>query len=105
MGGTFVDAQVLTAGLRASSASFEIRMCLQVVMEVAPEYMLEQIHHNFLRGSLATLAMHPCANYSVQAYLAALQTPQQVPIPGSLYPSRGVHERCNAGNSSRMYSL
>ena len=74
-------------------------------MEAAPGYMLEQIFHNFLRGSLATLAMHPCANYSVQAYLAALQTPQQVPIPGPLYPSLNIHGSCNAGNTSRMYPL
>ncbi len=53
---------------------------LQVVMQVVPEWMLEQLYTGFLRGSLATLAMHPLGNFGVQAYLSALQTPQQVLI-------------------------
>ena len=47
-------------------------------MQVVPEWMLEQLYTSFLRGSLATLAMHPLGNFGVQAYLSALQTPQQV---------------------------
>lgn len=49
-------------------------------MQVVPEWLLEQLYSSFLRGSLATLAMHPLGNFGVQAYLSALQTPQQVPI-------------------------
>ena len=48
-------------------------------MQVAPEWLLDQLHVSFLRGSLAALAMHPSGNFGVQAYLSALQTPQQVP--------------------------
>lgn len=51
----------------------------QVVMQVAPEALLDQLHSRFLRGSLAALAMHPSSNFGVQAFLSALQTPQQVP--------------------------
>ena len=51
---------------------------MQVVLQVVPEWMLEQLYTSFLRGSLATLAMHPLGNFGVQAYLSALQTPQQV---------------------------
>ena len=47
-------------------------------MQVAPEWLLDQLHVSFLRGSLAALAMHPSGNFGVQAYLSALQTPQQV---------------------------
>ena len=49
-------------------------------MQVLPEGLLEQLHSSCLRGSLAALAMHPSANFGVQAFLAALHTSQQVPI-------------------------
>ena len=52
---------------------------MQVVMQILPEGLLEQLHSSCLRGSLAALAMHPSANFGVQAFLAALHTPQQVP--------------------------
>ena len=48
-------------------------------MQVLPEGLLEQLHSSCLRGSLAALAMHPSANFGVQAFLAALHTSQQVP--------------------------
>ncbi len=47
-------------------------------MRVAPQPMLAELHSRFLRGSLASLAAHACANFVVQAYLAALASPQQV---------------------------
>ena len=47
-------------------------------MQVVPAWLLDQLYVCFLRGSLATLAMHPLGNFGVQAYLSALQTPQQV---------------------------
>ena len=53
---------------------------MQVVMQVAPDWLLEQLYSSFLRGSLAALATHPLSNFGVQAYLSALQTSQQVPI-------------------------
>ena len=49
-------------------------------MQTVPEWLLEQLYSSFLRGSLANLAMHPLGNFGVQAYLSALQTPQQVPL-------------------------
>ena len=49
-------------------------------MQILPEGLLEQLHSSCLRGSLAALAMHPSANFGVQAFLAALHTSQQVPI-------------------------
>lgn len=49
-------------------------------MQVLPEGLLEQLHSSCLRGSLAALAMHPSANFGVQAFLAVLHTSQQVPI-------------------------
>ena len=49
-------------------------------MQVLPEGLLEQLHSSCLRGSLASLAMHPSANFGVQAFLAAMHTSQQVPI-------------------------
>ncbi|BDA51149.1 Nucleolar protein 9 [Coccomyxa sp. Obi] len=51
---------------------------LEVMMRVAPERLLADVYQRFLRGSLARLAMHPSANFVVQAYLAALQCSQQV---------------------------
>ena len=48
-------------------------------MQILPDDFLEQLHSSCLRGSLAALAMHPSANFGVQAYLAALHTSQQVP--------------------------
>ncbi len=48
-------------------------------MRVAPEGLLADVYQRFLRGSLARLAMHPSANFVVQAYLAALHGSQQVP--------------------------
>ena len=47
-------------------------------MQVVPDWLLDQLYVSFLRGSLAALAMHPLGNFGVQAYLSALQTPQQV---------------------------
>ena len=55
---------------------------MQVVVRVAPQPALAELHARFLRGHLASLAGHACANFVVQAYLAALATPQQVrPCP------------------------
>lgn len=51
---------------------------LQVVMRVAPDRLLADVYQRFLRGVLARLAMHPSANFVVQAYLAALHGAQQV---------------------------
>ncbi|BDA51236.1 Nucleolar protein 9 [Coccomyxa sp. Obi] len=51
---------------------------LEVMMRVAPERLLADVYQRFLRGSLARLAMHPSANFVVQAYLAALHGSQQV---------------------------
>ncbi|CAL8466393.1 g5929 [Coccomyxa elongata] len=51
---------------------------LEVTMRVAPERLLADVYQRFLRGSLARLAMHPYANFVVQAYLAALHGSQQV---------------------------
>lgn len=47
-------------------------------MRVVPEQLLADVYQCFLRGSLARLAMHPSANFVVQAYLAALHASQQV---------------------------
>ncbi len=47
-------------------------------MRVASEGLLVDVYQRFLRGSLARLALHPSANFVVQAYLAALHGSQQV---------------------------
>jgi hypothetical protein len=46
-------------------------------MRAVPPELLDELHGRFLRGSLATLAEHPAANFAVQAFLAALDRPQQ----------------------------
>lgn len=57
------------------------------MMRVVPERLLADVYQRFLRGSLARLAMHPSANFVVQAYLAALHGSQQVATSLSFCPS------------------
>lgn len=51
--------------------------CVQVVISVAPEELLDELDTRFLRGELAALAAHPCANFVVQALAGAAARPQQ----------------------------
>ncbi len=48
---------------------------------MAPAELLEELHARFLRGELAGLAAHPCANFVVQALAGATTTPQQARAP------------------------
>lgn len=50
---------------------------VQVVISVAPEELLDELDARFLRGELAALAAHPCANFVVQALAGAAVRPQQ----------------------------
>jgi hypothetical protein len=64
----------------------------QVVASVAPAELLEELHARFLRGQLAGLAAHPCANFVVQALAGAATTPQQARAPrGGGGGARGGH--------------
>ena len=56
-------------------------------MRAAPPALLAELHVRFLRGSLASLAAHPAANFVVQAFLAALSRPQQARPPTPKIPS------------------
>ena len=49
----------------------------QVMMPLLPEYLLTACFAA-IRDDLASLALHPSANYGVQAALAACITPDQV---------------------------
>jgi nucleolar protein 9 len=48
---------------------------LEVVMEIAPPALMEEIHTRFLAGSLASLARDPSANFVAQAALSAACSP------------------------------
>ena len=50
----------------------------QVIASVAPEDMREQMYERFYKNHLAYLAMHPVANFVVQAMLAAINKSPQV---------------------------
>ena len=78
-------------------------------MRVASEGLLADVYQRFLRGSLARLALHPSANFVVQAYLAALHGSQQVLPVCSMHVARFAWTcrpsrlRCMAPNRYRLF--
>jgi len=53
-------------------------LAFQVIASVAPEDMREQMYERFYKNHLAFLAMHPVANFVVQAVLATINKSPQV---------------------------
>ena len=60
---------------------------VQVILSVAPAEILEQIEHKFFRNHLAYLAMHPVANFVVQALLGSITKSPQVGAPEIFFPA------------------
>ena len=69
----------MLSGYEASEEGLSHMRCyLQVVLSVAPEALRVELFDRFFRGYLAQLALHPVANFVVQAALAAVRTTPEV---------------------------
>jgi nucleolar protein 9 len=50
----------------------------EAIARSAPRGLLNEMHRRFFRGKLRSLASHPVANFSLQAFLGATQNPEHV---------------------------
>lgn len=69
----------------SSAICFVILTCFfylrfQVVLEVAPETLYDEIFTNVFRHSLFDLSSHHCGNFSVQALISHARCPDQVRV-------------------------
>ncbi|KAK9812727.1 hypothetical protein WJX72_002737 [[Myrmecia] bisecta] len=79
-----LEAEELQGLMRERTSSH----LMEVVFQVAPPALLDDLYARVLKGSLAGLALHPSANFVVQAAAAAAtKTPQVKQLLGELKDS------------------
>lgn len=60
--------------------SSDILNCLQVILEVAPEVLYNELLKKIFRNSLFELSSHHCGNFVVQALISHARHQEQVCI-------------------------